>query len=476
MKTLIRTGVALAGFVAMLSVIAQNAPPPATAPRPAGPPAAGTAPAGPDLTKRLARAAERIASIDAEAGRIDDYNQLRNLQGMYGYYQDEALWDQVVDLFADDATLEIGSSGIFNGRDSIRRYFLSLTGGKQGLARGQLNIQSQLSPVITLASDGQSAEGRWRTIIQEGTFGQSANWGSGAFESRYIKQNGVWKIRSLHLYVRFFAPYEGGWTRTTAALNERYGKSSAKPDQPGGRYETYPARQVAPMHYGKLDYAAYKLAPDDAVKAPEPTVITPRTVAGLEAQVRALELKLARLRAVDEVENLESSYGYYADMSMQDATSALFTENSTLEILGRGVFVGSDRIYEYMRRLGAPTNGRLFTHMQLQPVITISADGTRANERARLFEMFGVNNSQAQWAEGTYENRFVLENGVWKYQGLNGYQTFYTDYEQGWSKHSVPLMSYFNGYPPDLPHSVEYEPFPAVFVPPFHYRNPVSGR
>ena len=157
-------------------------------------------PCAPTSSKRLARAADRIASIDAEAGRIDDYNQMRNLQGIYGYYQDEALWDQVVDLFADDATLEIGSSGVFNGRDSIRRYFLGLTGGKQGLAHGQLNIQNQLSPVITLSADGQTAEGRWRTIIQEGTFGQGANWGSGVYESRYIKQNGVWKIRSLHLY------------------------------------------------------------------------------------------------------------------------------------------------------------------------------------------------------------------------------------------------------------------------------------
>jgi hypothetical protein len=192
--------------------------------------------------------------------------------------------------------------------------------------------------------------------------------------------------------------------------------------------------------------------------------------------VRALELKLARLQAVDQVENLESSYGYYADMSMQDATSALFTDNASLEILGRGVFLGSDRIYEYMRRLGAPSYGRLFTHMQLQPVINVSADGTQANVRARLFEMFGAWNSQAQWATGTYENRFVLDNGQWKYQGLIGYQTFYTPYEEGWGKKSNPLMTYFPGYPPDMPHSVEYEPYPAVFVPPFHYRNPVSGR
>ncbi len=441
----------------------------------AAPAPAAVAPA-PDLTLRLARAADRIASINAEANRIDDYNQLRNLQQIYGFYYDEALWDQVVDLFADDATLEVGANGVYTGRDSIRRYFMGLTGGKQGLVQGQLNNQIQLSPVITLAANGQSAQARWRVLIQDGVFNQQANWGAGVYENDYIKQNGVWKIHRLQLHLRFYAPYEGGWTRTTAALNARYGKSTAKADRASGRYETWPTRQVAPMHYGKPGDAAYQLAADNTARAADPAAGTTRTAAMLEAEVRALELKVQRLRAVDEIENLQSAYGYYADMSMQDATSALFTENSTLEILGRGVFLGSDRIYEYMRRLGAPTVGRLFTHMQLQPVITVSADGTRANVRARLFEMFGIHNVQAQMAEGTYENRFVLDNGMWKYVGLNGYQTFYTDYEQGWGKHSVPLMTYFPGYPPDMPHSVEYEPYPAVFVAPFHYRNPVSGR
>jgi hypothetical protein len=54
------------------------------------------APAAPrpvDLTARYQRIADRIASIDAQATRVDDYNQLRNLQQMYGYYYDEALWD-----------------------------------------------------------------------------------------------------------------------------------------------------------------------------------------------------------------------------------------------------------------------------------------------------------------------------------------------------------------------------------------------
>ena len=287
----------------------------------------------------------------------------------------------------------------------------------------------------------------------------------------------MWKIARLHLYVRFYAPYESGWTRTTAALNERFGKSTASPDRPTAeRHPTWPTRYTPPMHYATQGIDSYRLAPANSVKAPAPAANAPRSAAQLEAQVRALDLKLKRLKAVDSLENLESAYGYYADMSMQDATSALFTDEATLEILGRGVFIGSDRIYEYMRRLGAPTDGRLFTHMQLQPVITVSPDGNRANIRAHLFELYGLNGQLAQWAQGVYENTFVLENGVWKYQTLNGYQTFYSDYDKGWGKHSVPLMNYFPGYPPDMPHSIEYEPYPAVFVPPFHYRNPVTGK
>jgi hypothetical protein len=114
--------------------------------------------------------------------------------------------------------------------------------------------------------------------------------------------------------------------------------------------------------------------------------------------------------------------------------------------------------------------------MQLQPVITVSPDGETASVRARLVVMYGQAGVQGQWGDGIYENRFVKDNGVWKYQSLAGFQTFYTNYDQGWGKHSVPMMSYFPGYPSDMPQSVKYSPYPELFVPPFHYVNPVSGK
>jgi hypothetical protein len=141
--------------------------------------AQAAAPAAPDLSPRLAKLADRIAAIDAQAGRVEDYNQIRNLQRSFGFYYDEALWDQVLDLFATDATLEVGQHGVYVGRESIRRYFLGLTGGRQGLQQGQLSIQSQLSPVITLSADGQSAQGRWRVLIQDAVYGKEANCEAG---------------------------------------------------------------------------------------------------------------------------------------------------------------------------------------------------------------------------------------------------------------------------------------------------------
>ncbi|MBX5461486.1 MAG: nuclear transport factor 2 family protein [Steroidobacteraceae bacterium] len=433
----------------------------------------------PDLQAKIAAAYEKAQSIARRAERVRDIDQLRNLQAAYGYYVDKALWDDVVDLFTENGTMELGLNGVYVGKKSIRRYLYSLTGGKPGLRPGELNNHIQLSPVITLAPDGQSAKARWRALIQGGMYGKGSggDWGSGIYENEYVKENGVWKIQSLHFYVKFYAPYEGGWTKAPKETALRYGKSNVRPDRPPSvKYEPYPAHFTPPFHYENPVTSSYVFGASAPAPKGSSAGSPPRTVAELEACVRRLEHEVDRLQSALDVENLNSIYGYYVDKSMQDAISALFAEESTLEILGRGVFLGRDRIYEYMRRLGAPQQGSLFNHMQLQPYITISQDGTTAKMRTRLFVMFGRTGQAAQWGEGIYENTFVRENGVWKYKNLQGFQTFYTNYDQGWARQSAKIFAPFPGYPPDAPQSVAYDPYPALFTPPFHYRNPVSGR
>lgn len=198
----------------------------------------------------------------------------------------------------------------------------------------------------------------------------------------------------------------------------------------------------------------------------------------LEAAVAAAERRVERLKDVEDIENLAGSYGFYVDKSMQDDIADLFTPNGVVEILGRGVFLGQDRVREYMHNLGpvGPQEGKLFNHMHVQPVIHVSEDGRSADERSRLFVMFGIYKQNAQWGAGIYENHLVKQDGVWKIDYLHAYQTFYTNYEDGWAKKASGIFAPYARLPPDLPQSVPYDPYPAAFVPPFDYVNPVSGR
>jgi hypothetical protein len=204
------------------------------------------------------------------------------------------------------------------------------------------------------------------------------------------------------------------------------------------------------------------------------------TIAELEAAVAAARQRVERLKDFEALENLAGVYGYYVDKSLHHDVADLFAPDGDVEILGRGVFLGSERVREYMLNLSpgvvGPRDGALFNHMHLQPVIHVAEDGLTANMRARLFVMFGIENVNAQWGAGIYENQFVKEDGIWQFKYLHGYQTFYTNYEDGWAKRASAIFAPYDRLPPDRPQSVPYDPYPAAFVPPFHYVNPVSGR
>ncbi|HWN37612.1 MAG TPA: nuclear transport factor 2 family protein [Gammaproteobacteria bacterium] len=195
----------------------------------------------------------RLAAVRGRAARIDDVNEIENLQSSYGYYTDKMLWDEVVDLFADDGTLEIGPSGVYAGKDSIRRYLLSLSGGKQGPLEGVLNDHFQLQPIVTVADDGLTAKGRWRLFLMSGVSGSGSggNWGEGVYENEYVKENGVWKIRALHWFANFVVPYEGGWLNADPEAIESYAMGrGVEPDRPPTvAYDPYPGEFVPPFHY-----------------------------------------------------------------------------------------------------------------------------------------------------------------------------------------------------------------------------------
>jgi len=203
----------------------------------------------------------------------------------------------------------------------------------------------------------------------------------------------------------------------------------------------------------------------------------------LEAEIRRLQTEVAALRAQAQasadyiaVSNLQRAYGYYLDKARWDDIADLFAEDCSLEINGRGVYLGRERVRTYMHRLGSARYGALMNHTQLQPVIHIAPDGMSAKARMRSFMMVGELGGAARWGDGVYENEYVKEGGAWKIHKLHFYQNFYVDYDIGWNKAALPLLSPFADLPPDQPPSEDYKVFPDYYLAPYHYKNPVSGR
>ncbi|MXP26234.1 nuclear transport factor 2 family protein [Altererythrobacter indicus] len=194
------------------------------------------------------------------------------------------------------------------------------------------------------------------------------------------------------------------------------------------------------------------------------------------SDLRAAQQKLAaRLQEAEDYRdlmNLQCAYGYYVDKGMWDEAADLFAENGTLEIAGRGVYVGRERARAYLKCLPAYGHGVLFNHMQLQPVIHVDSKAGTAKARWRTFITIGWLGKEGRWGEATYENEYVRENGKWRIAKLHGVINFYAEYDKGWHKGGVPLLRSIDGLEPDLPPSFEYEAYPEPVITPFHFDEP----
>jgi hypothetical protein len=199
---------------------------------------------------QLAALAAKVAALEQRKSLVEDANAIERLQAAYGYYTDRGLWDEAADLFIDDGTIEIALDGVYVGKSRVREYLYALGGGRRGLPDGKLDEHLQVMPVITVAPDGLTAKARWRAIVLTGELGGEAFWGEGPYENEYVKDGGVWKIKTLHWYQALLAPYAGGWQTNPDPTLGRYVSATLPPDRPPSvDYKTWPDTYVPPFSF-----------------------------------------------------------------------------------------------------------------------------------------------------------------------------------------------------------------------------------
>jgi len=210
---------------------------------------------------------EEIAQLKTRIGLLEDVQAIRTLQFKYGYYMDKCLYDDVVDLYADNGEVCF-AGGLYRGRAGVRRLYIdrfrkTFADGRNGPIYGFILEHLQLQDIVDVAPDRKTAFGRFRAFMQAGSHvtkkgpvvppGLQQWWEAGVYENTYVNDRGIWKIKRLDYNLTFHGTYEKGWAYwdrpDMAPATMTYPEDPLGPDELINSPQTWPHTSVVPFHY-----------------------------------------------------------------------------------------------------------------------------------------------------------------------------------------------------------------------------------
>lgn len=479
----------------------------------------------PSITS-AAQITSTLRTIEQRVMVMNEEDSVRNLQNAYGYYVDRKMWDDVADLFTRDGVLEIAGLGTYNGATSIRRGLER--DGPAGLQRGQVNDRLQLGTVVRVRPDGREARSRGLELGMLSPKYGDAFWSTATFVNRYVKQDGVWRIREMRIFPKMKADYYAGWAKSNV-LDPAPAPAFA-PDRPSPPSDAPQSAAVIPVFdfpnpatRAAVTYpAGVRVAARERLLAESPVANSATASADTAARLTEARRKLERAKSYDAIENISAAFAYYLD----DYQWQRYIENYAADGVrkkGSGSFyVGRDRIFK-AESIGygpmPPDRDGIRLHTRLQPVIHLADDGRSAYLRTRMLLYFANSRAPGAFNSGMYPNdSAVLEGGVWKFRVGGAIDETYfasSGYKQGWARPAAagaargggfPTASSGGGrgstpapgtrvlnleadFPPDFSYSEmpyrgqgfartlpNFAAWPDIKPMWFHYKNPVSGR
>ena len=214
----------------------------------------------------LAELRAELEAVKGEVRMLRHVHEVRTLHFKYGYYIDMCLYDEAVDLFADDGIVYF-LNGIYRGRESVRRIYAGwfremFTKGVNGPVYGFLLDHFLSQDVVDISDDGLTARGRFRCLMQAGSHDSKPDkvrpmpdqcWEAGIHENVYVKDHDTWKIKELNYNMLWQADYDAGWAHSSVHLDPLTRTYPEDPNGPDELMDTtpkfWPHTRVVPFHY-----------------------------------------------------------------------------------------------------------------------------------------------------------------------------------------------------------------------------------
>ncbi len=152
-----------------------------------------------------------------EVAQAKDITDIWKLQSLYSHYYHIGDMASVRLLFAQKTPgvrMEIEDSGVYEGYDSVKRFWTEVFSGKRNKSAGWLALHVTVNPVIEINKARNRAKGLWHShgwvSMVEG--GQSKQFlCMGKYDVEYVKEDGQWKFLDFAYRLTYMCPYEKGW-------------------------------------------------------------------------------------------------------------------------------------------------------------------------------------------------------------------------------------------------------------------------
>ena len=130
-----------------------------------------------------------IEELDKRVTAIEDLEEIKKLHQRYIDLMDNLQYKEVLDLYTEDASVEVRDSGVLRGREGLTDIYINKLGRRTARSEGHFVIE----PDITV--EGDTAKGTWLVYM---LFSKPAVEGvQGGNEAEYKKVGGKWKINSM---------------------------------------------------------------------------------------------------------------------------------------------------------------------------------------------------------------------------------------------------------------------------------------
>jgi hypothetical protein len=141
---------------------------------------------------------QQLTSIQKKLNGLEDVEAIQKLTRAYGYFFEQGMAEEIADLFVDDGELCTLGMGTYVGKKKILGFFKYTCG--EAPSPEFLHLVIQISPIIDVAPDGQTAQGRWYAYgagaIPKGQ-AMLHMLGFFRYENKYVKKNGVWMFQRI---------------------------------------------------------------------------------------------------------------------------------------------------------------------------------------------------------------------------------------------------------------------------------------